>query len=382
VACADANTFYIAAMMTDTSVSPNLSFIGVMKSVNGGASWSAPVAATAAFDVTTSHWDKPWIAVDPANPNFVYVGATFVNTTLCGPGDTFTGIGAARSINSGATFLPHVVIDSACDTGNGDRVGGSQIAVGPTGDVLVSWLEFEDSLPGAHAQLLLRRSVNNGAVYAAAETVSDVFPAGGAFFHPILDTIGLLRGGAFQPSFPTMAVDRSGGAGNGAVYVAWNDGRLVSTGSGSTAYRFGDIFLARREPGGGWGPPVRVNNSAEPQTTGAYAGQGFDQFRPAVAVDRTGTVAVCYYDRRGDKSNFLMTRWCAKSTNGGATWQNKAKSTGGLPLLSGVDDTFGDVTDQGIYDSLVSDTRNLLTGFRGAWTDHTLGNQDLKQNIP
>jgi hypothetical protein len=71
-----------------------------------------------------------------------------------------------------------------------------------------------------------------------------------------------------------------------------------------------------------------------PGTTGAD-GTLNDNFMPSLAVDGTGTVAVSYYDRRGDAGNLRTQLWQATSTDAGATWTNEAVSDAfGIPRLA------------------------------------------------
>jgi hypothetical protein len=46
----------------------------------------------------------------------------------------------------------------------------------------------------------------------------------------------------------------------------------------------------------------------------------------AGAVDRSGAVGVCYYDRRQDPQNTFIDRYCSVSQNHGASWQERRVS--------------------------------------------------------
>jgi hypothetical protein len=112
-------------------------------------------------------------------------------------------------------------------------------------------------------------------------------------------------------SFPVIDVDRSNGPNRGSVYLAWAEA------SGN----FGaDIFIKKitlkvnDDPL--IGATVRVNDD-----TG-----GSDQFFPWLSVDSsTGAVNVAFYDRREDPTGFFMHAYMARSTNGGASFDQSVK---------------------------------------------------------
>jgi hypothetical protein len=53
---------------------------------------------------------------------------------------------------------------------------------------------------------------------------------------------------------------------------------------------------------------------------------GRDQFNPSIAVNRDGTVAVCYYDRRNDPKNTLFDRYCSISQSQGQSFRDVRES--------------------------------------------------------
>ena len=106
-------------------------------------------------------------------------------------------------------------------------------------------------------------------------------------------------------TFPSIAVDSSGGSEDGTVYVTWQDS---STGSDS------DIVLSRSTDGGQtWSERVQINDNDE-------STHPSDQFFPWVAVDRKGRVAVFFNDRRNDRSNWLCDVYAAVSIDGAQTF--------------------------------------------------------------
>jgi len=151
------------------------------------------------------------------------------------------------------------------------------------------------------------RSTNGGATWSKPIVVStnpvarDVDP----------DTGTPLRTGAdIGGSIPDIAVD----AGNGALYVVWEDSRF----SGGD---HNDIALSKSTDGGRtWSAPVKVN-----QTPG-----GALAFTPAVDVLPNGTVGVSYYDLRNNTSSpadLPTDYFIVHSHDGGATWGGEARIT-------------------------------------------------------
>ena len=362
--CSDANTFYYASLFARATTSD----ISVSKSFDGGQTFGSPVSAVSK-NGTTHLLDKDWLAVDPTNLNRIYVTYTDFDDSgsLCGlvpvSGHPIprTAIELVRSTDGGTSWGTPVVIDEVCGSA---FVQGSQVAVGPGGEVYVAWEAFAAS--GA-SELDIRKSTDSGATFGALVKVDNVIWAG---------TGDLLQGGFHTGlEFPTLAVDRSGKATNGSVYIAWNDGRnLTVPDAASESYGYADIMASRSTDGGAtWVAPVRVNNNPEPLSSGL----GTDQYSPGIAVDKTGKVGVCFYDRRLDPNNFLIDRECAFSKNAGTSWSNKRITKKSFPAVPGQDELV-DRRYMGDYDGLASDFTKTNSGFIGAWGDNSLGNPDVK----
>lgn len=361
VVCSDPNTFYYASLFVRSATSD----ISVSKSIDGGATFGNPVSA-ASKNRATHFLDKEWMAVDPTNPNRLFVTYTdFDSSGVCGfdgGGPILrTAIELVRSTDGGATWSPPVVISEVC----GDAfVQGSQVAVGPAGEVYVVWEAF--AVSGAR-EIDGRKSTDNGFTFGSVVKVSDAICAGNC---------SVLQGNfrsAFE--FPTLAVDRSGGSMNGYIYIAWHDGRnLTVPDFWVGAYGYTDILFSRSADGGAtWSAPVRVNNNAEPLASGL----GTDQYQPGMAVDKKGKIGICFYDRRKDPSNHFIDRECATSKDAGASWSNKRITKSSfLPVPS--QDLLTNPRYMGDYDGLASDFTKTNSGFVGAWGDNSLGNPDIK----
>jgi hypothetical protein len=361
VVCADQKTFY------QSSISQSRLFNGVSvsKSTDGGATFADPVAVIR--KIPRFHFiDKPWLAADPSNPNNLYVTYTDFDTSRGSCRGLRTAIELVSSVDGGATWSAPTVIDSAC-TPNFDQ--GSNVAVDGAGNVYIAWESFPSALPTNEIDIV--RSTDGGASFGPKVTVAIVTPVGSTFF-------GLLQGGFRNNEFPILAIDRSRGQGTGPIYVAWNDGRFgqipdgFPSGSGVT-YNFGDALVSRSTDGGAsWSAAVKVNNNKK-----APPIDGTDQYLPGIAVDHSGAVGVCWYDRRRDPQNFLIDRECAVSRNSGQTWVNhRISKESYAPSLAA--DRLVNPAYMGDYDTTAADTLGQFSGFLGAFGDNTRGNPDVK----
>jgi hypothetical protein len=105
-----------------------------------------------------------------------------------------------------------------------------------------------------------------------------------------------------------LAVDRSGGPFQGRLYAVWPDARFD---------RRTQILLASSsDEGRTWSAPRVVSDDGPASSTGDRP----NHFMPMVAVNRTGIVAVSWYDRRDNPDNLGYWPRFSASLDGGATW--------------------------------------------------------------
>jgi hypothetical protein len=377
VGCTSENTFYYASIFQTGTPSLFLSAISVSRSTDGGLTFSDPVR-TVVKPQSTHFLDKEWMAVDPTDPNRLFVTYTDFDRSLniCGttPSGAIiprTAIELVRSTDGGLTWSDPLVIDEVCGA---NFVQGSQVAVGPSGEVYGAWERFVASFSGPRS-VRIRRSNDHGATFGPTVVVDSVTPSGDGF---------ALQGGFRNFLTGSLAVDRSGGATNGYVYFAWDDGRNLRVpdfGGINRFYGYSDILVSRSTDGGmTWSSAVRVNNNLEPLKNG----RGGDQYQPGIAVDHRGRVGVCFYDRRRDEFNFRVGRTCAISRDAGATWRNRQISIPAFPPIHGNDNSINAVY-MGDYDTLASDFTEGTRGFVGAFQfintkDVFQPNPDVKSN--
>jgi hypothetical protein len=365
VACADATTFYYVSGFFDGT--HGISGVSLSLSTDGGKTFALPILV--AGEPSNSHiLGGAWIAVDDSAPNRIYVTYTDLDFSgsICG---TESGSAVPRyaveivsSADGGATWsgTPTLVAQVCADSMHPfSFVDGARVAVGPSGDVYVAWESFGNTDSPGEREIDISRSTDDAQTFPASSvTVATLGCAGDC-----ADWQGL----AHSNEHPSLAIGK--GPHSGKVYLAWNDGdrqapdELTTTGF----YNFTDIMFSKSaDAGATWSPPVRVNKNSE--TAGAPL---TDQFEPALATDSTGRIAICFYDRRNDASNFLIDRYCASSRSG-KNWSNNRITWFHFPTIVGQDvlmapDYMGD------YDTLASDTLNRHSGFIGGYASNLPG---------
>ena len=271
VGCSNESTFYYASLFQTGSSSGPVSATR-LRTLGDPSNFGNPVVA-AGKDAFTHFLDKPWMAIDPTNPNRIFVTYTDFDVSGAACGLDSNGFPIARiaielvrSTVGGASWTAPVVIDEVCSPASvpGLLVQGSQVAVGPDGRVYVAWEFFAEDFFTREQRI--RRSTNQGASFSPFVKVDDVIPVGDGF---------ALQGGfrsAFE--FPSLAVDRSGTATNGNVYLTWHDGRnLQVTDFAAGVYGYADVLISRsKDKGATWSAPVRVNTNDEPLRSGRGTG--------------------------------------------------------------------------------------------------------------
>jgi hypothetical protein len=372
VNCTDANTFYYSQIFDfyDSSFNP-WAAIALNTSTDGAKTWGDPVAAIAKSGYYHT-LDKPWSTIDPSNPKRIFVSYTdfdFTYTsTACGE-NARTAIEYVESDDGGVTWstTPTVAIEVCGNAG----VQGSQMAVSSTGTLYISWVNLGSNFPLGPRAIQISSMPKGGTLSAPVWVESSVQPGGDSYY---------LQGEFRDFLDMAMAIDHSGTASDGALYITWADGRdkIVPDPLGiQGAYAYDDVLLRASYDGGNtWGfSPTKVNSDIQ-----SRLGSGHDHYQSGIAVDNRGYVAVCYYDRRADNENFAIRRHCGESTNGGATFSDGDIGLAAFAPTHG-GDLFINSIYMGDYDQLTSDFLNTNSGFIGAFETQTArGNPDAVAN--
>ncbi|HRP92873.1 MAG TPA: T9SS type A sorting domain-containing protein [Ignavibacteriaceae bacterium] len=268
---------------------------GVATSTNNGATWSSSIAGS---DVAYPNLlDKNHLMVDKK------VGSPFENRVY----DTWTHFVSGNasnnqvvinySTNSGTSWSTFVDLSSSLSPGS--HAQGTNVQTGPNGEVYVTFAIY-DAWPGGEDAIGFAKSTDGGATWTKTRIYSAVNFGIRGNIKPTSIRVS---------SFPSMAVDRSGGASNGYIYIVWPQIGVAPAGTDP------DIVLIRSTNNGAtWSAPVRVND--DPMNNGR------DQYYPWCTVDQnTGQLNIVFYDSR-NTTNDSTGVFMATSDDGGLTFDN------------------------------------------------------------
>ena len=309
---------YLSYLQTDSQRA-----VRVAVSVDGGQRFS-PLHA-----IVSPGLDQPSVAVGgDATGSTSTVWITYRNGIggISATGARVTGKGVSQVSGFSA---PQTVPGAAGNFGD--------IAVGPQGEVVVTW------------------QTNTGGEGPASINVStdaDGLGSGG-FSAPVAASSTNVGGFDFLPAQPTRAIDAeanlaydlSAGARRGRLYLVYTD---ESTDENNDFNLFVRVSI---DHGRTWGAPVRVNDDTTTRS----------QFLPEIAVDSvTGKVALGWYDARDDAgvpgsgsldvlANNDVRYWGAISTDGGVSFLN-------FPVAAGVSNAAaaGSLYDFGDYTAVAA----------------------------
>jgi hypothetical protein len=339
--------------------------IGVARSTDSCQTFGAAVDASAASsglntvgNLTTLS-DKPSIAVDnsggASNGNVYVCWTRFIDTSNPSDGQADTSeLRFSRSTNGGASYVNEQIIQA-----QGPAPFGCSVKVGANGQVFVVWADRTGATAG---DIRFLASTNGGVSFGTNIQVSTGNRLPGTDRVVSCGTNNnrtTLNGNIRMLHQAWLAVDTTGSANNGNLYVVW-----ASDPTGATDNS--DVFFSRSTNGGGnWSAPIQLGG-----------GTTTDQFEPNVVVGGDeGTVSVAWYDRRNDTANnFNIDVFKAFSTDGGQTFgalQRVTNQSWGVPQLNPNFDNaiancymgeyIGVAADAGRFYYLWGDNRNTIT---------------------
>ena len=294
-----------------------LNGVYLSSSDDGGRTWGDPVAVhsgTSTFD------DKEAVVVDNRDDSpykgRVYVGWDSITSNRQQP-ELIT-----YSDDGGHTFQAPVTL-----TSQGASIGIVPL-VGPGGIVHAVWLNYLGPTPS----LLASHSTDGGRTWSSPVRISTA------------DAYGV-DGSRTGAGLPTAAIDGR----NGALYVAWEDGRFTP---GTD-----QIVLSRStDDGQTWSAPLRVSDGPGDAAN----------FTPAVAVTPEGWVGVSYYSLRNNPAHVLVDEYLAVSRSGGQTFAKSQRLT-----ASSWDLRFAATSDGfflGDYQGLVTSAKTFYPLWIGTFT--------------
>jgi len=308
----------------------------------------------------TKAQDKEWAVVDRTN-NIIYVTWTQFDEYGVTHTNDSTIILFSRSIDKGLTWsLPVRLNNTAGDCEDIDNtVEGAVPAVGPNGEVYVSWAGPEG--------IRFNKSLDHGNTWLNNDIFVDDQPGGWDYMIPGIDRCNGL---------PITDCDISNSPYRGNIYINWSDQRNGTTDT--------DIWLSKSDDGGNtWCPPKRVNNDPA----------GKQQFLTWMTIDPvTGYLYFVFYDRR-NYSDENTDVFMAISKDGGDTFVNfKISDT---PFIPNDEVFFGDYTNISAYNNVIMPVwARYSNGELSIWTavvdtlvlengnNEELENLSLEQNTP
>jgi hypothetical protein len=261
-------------------------------STDNGTSW------TGYTTMGGSSVDKNLSCVDEAvgSPFF---GRTYTVWTDFG-GANVNRIVGAYSSNGGVSWTGYTPISPVPPGGH--HMQGCDVEVGPGGVVYCVWATCTTNGQNSTEDFLgFAKSTDGGVTWPVSN-------------YNVVDINGIRAAALFNGiranGFPRLAVDRTGGARNGWIYVALSEKNVAP------ALDVADICIAISSNGGTNWTHTRVNQDP---------GNGRYNYHPGVVVTPDGGVNVTYYDQR-NTSGSVTEYWMSRSLNGGATWTDVAAS--------------------------------------------------------
>ena len=290
--------FYLSTIQQVPNGRNSESYMGVSRSTDDGQTFSPALLVAGFGPVDSALQDKELIAVDHTGSTFD--GNLYMTWTEFDTGGSH--ILFVRSTDGAQTFSkPSILSDGRTS------VQGATPAVGPDGEVYIIWINF-----GQRPDLRIRRSLDGGQTFEPERVVASLRLSSDPTSSNACGRRAL-KGNIRHLELPSVAVDLGKSPTRGTIYVTYS-----SDPDGNAGPDASDVYIVRSSDGGqSWSEAIRLNDDS---TTS-------DQFQPAAAVARDGTVGVIFYDRRLDPTNLNIDLYMTRSTDGGQTWEVNTRVT-------------------------------------------------------
>ncbi|MCD4697131.1 MAG: glycoside hydrolase, partial [Bacteroidales bacterium] len=252
--------------------------------------------------------DKNHLWID--NTNSAYEGNVYDAWTRFDAGHANDNeIEFSRSTNDGVNWSSPFQISSNVSAGNHNQ--GVNIQCNNTGWVFATWVIYDNwSVTDGFGETAIgfARSPNGGSSFYNASRIHNNIK--GIRPRPSTATTNPTGKNMRVNSFPSMAIDVSGGAYHGHQYIVWANVGVPGTNTGTNV----SVYCMVSENGGtAWNTPVRVNTVASSDKCA---------FFPWITSDPvTGNLYCIFYDDRAfSTSSGDLETWMAYSNDGGTTW--------------------------------------------------------------
>ncbi|MBX7043922.1 MAG: hypothetical protein K1X85_13585 [Ignavibacteria bacterium] len=262
--------------------------MGAAYSTNYGSTWSATVT----FPGATTSADKNLSATD-GEPGSSYYGRCYTVYT------EFAGVYANRivstySTDGGVTWSSIIPVSPAPSSGHHHQ--GCDVTVDVYGFVRVTWANCTTNGQNSTEDSLGWAESGTGGTSWSDQSNHKV-NTNGIRTQSLINSIR-------ANGFPRIASDRTCRSSADDDYVVMAEKNFAP------ALDNADIVLMKTADGGSSWSRVRVNQNA----SGSY------EYFPAVDVDATGAINVCYYSTRNTPTNDSAEIYLSRSTDGGSTW--------------------------------------------------------------
>jgi len=262
--------------------------------------------------------DKQWAVSNPINGE-IYLTWTQFDAYDSGDARDRSNILFSKSGDYGKTWsVPKIISKFSGDCkDNDDTAEGAVPAVGPNGEIYVSWSRSE--------KIYFNKSIDGGETWWEEEMEIGQQKMGWTLNIP-----GIYR----CNGLPVTVCDLSNSVHRGTVYVNWSDQR---NGENNT-----DIWIKKSINGGqDWSEPIKVNSDSNNR----------HQFLSWMTVDEvTGYVYVLFYDRRNYNDNKTDV-YLAVSKDGGETFKNHLISN--APFTPNPKIFFGDYSNISVRNGII-----------------------------
>ena len=270
---------------------------GVSYSDDQGENWT-PVVVSGPGSASVLDKNHMWIDNSLSSP---YEGNLY---NAWGPLGGFghvneNEIELSYSDDNGESWSSPVGISQAVNAGSHNQ--GINLSTGPDGEVYAVWSIY-DSWPSDEVAIGFAKSLDGGLSWEPATRI-------------IENTRGIRSTATSKNmrvnSFPSAAVDISGGQYNGTIYVVWSNIGVPGANTGDDI----DVYMIKSsDEGESWSDPIRVNQDPP--------GQGKEHYFPWITCDpANGILSVVFYDDRNVSSSQCEV-FCANSYDGGETWED------------------------------------------------------------
>jgi hypothetical protein len=266
--------------------------MGAAYSANNGATWSGTVT----FPGSTTSSDKNLSAVDGI-PTSTYYGRIYTVYTEFS-GAYVNRIVSTYSTDGGVTWSSVIPVSPVPSAGHHHQ--GCDLTVDIYGWVRVVYANCTTNGQNSTEDYLGWAESGNGGTSWSDVSDTKVNTNGIRTSDLLVSSSSVIRANGF----PRIATDRTCNS------TADDDYVVMAEKNFAPALDDADIVLMKTPDGGSSWTRTRVNQNA----AGSY------EYFPAVDVDATGAINICYYSTRGIPTNDSARIYLSRSTDGGATF--------------------------------------------------------------